>query len=136
MTFWQHAKYCGMMNGRILNPRSYTGGTHITIAFCTYKRKNKEKKYTRYIFFCMFQTKTIKKKCYWNFDLFFRFDFQNVFDGKSLSNATKCYWKHEISGIPCVLGLVKCTLNTSAKYCGMMNDVILNPRSYAMQGHP
>ena len=31
----------------------------------------------------------------------------------------------------CVLGLVKSTLYTSTKYCGMMNDGILNPRSYA-----
>ena len=27
--------------------------------------------------------------------------------------------------------LIKCTLNTSVKYCGMMNDGILNQRSYA-----
>ena len=30
-----------------------------------------------------------------------------------------------------MLGLVKCTLYTSAKYSGMMNDEILNLRSYA-----
>ena len=31
--------------------------------------------------------------------------------------------------------IIKCTLHTSAKYRGMMNDGILNPRSYAGCNH-
>ena len=48
-------KYCGIVNDRILNPRSYARGNHIINAFCTYKNiffLN----YTHHTFFCTVNT--------------------------------------------------------------------------------